>query len=222
MPSLPRPDLVIFDWDNTLVDTFPLLHAAYNAMLRHFGHEEWDEVQARKGIRIAAKDSFPQMFGADNFETAMNIFYGEIEGRHLQELVVIPAAKALLAHLKAQNIPMAVFSNKTDRLLLAEIEHLGWASYFQTRIGATSVQKGKPDPEGIHICIENSLPGPANEGVWYVGDTENDMITAKAAGVTGIHVMNDPMNSLEEAMQAGADYSFPSTKEMLETLLRNE
>ena len=222
MPELSRPDLVIFDWDNTLVDTFPLLHRAYNKMLCHFGHAEWDEKQARAGIRIAAKDCFPAMFGEENFQTAMDVFYTEVEAHHIRELQVIPGAKALLEHLHAHDIPMAVFSNKTDRLLTPEISSLGWDNFFQTCLGASSVEKGKPDPEGVHICARTVKQAHPDPHIWYVGDTENDMKTARAAGVSGIHVVNDPMNTVEEAMQAGADYSFESTQRLLETLLVNE
>lgn len=215
-----KPSLVIFDWDNTLVDSFALLHRSYNAMLAHFDKPIWDEAEARKGIRLSAKDSFPDMFGADNFDEAMRVFYQEIDAHHLQETHAIAGAKTLLAHLKTAQIPACVFSNKTDRLLNPEIDHMGWRHFFQASIGATSVSRAKPDPEGILLlCAQLGIQPDA--AVWYVGDTENDMRAAKAAGVMAIYVANDPMNSIDEVMEAGADRLYASTQDLLESCLLN-
>lgn len=217
--ALPR--LVIFDWDNTLVDSFALLHRAYNKMLAHFDKPLWDETQARKGIRLSAKDSFPNMFGAENFDEAVRIFYQEIDASHLIETHAIAGAKTLLSRLKTLNIPACVFSNKTDRLLNPEIDHMGWRPYIKSAIGASSVSIAKPNPEGVFLlCEEQGVQ--STEGVWYVGDTENDMLTAKAAGVTAVYVANDPMNSIDEILEAGADRLYANTQDLLESCFLTE
>ena len=46
-PGLPRA--ILFDWDNTLVDTWPVIHDSMNVTLTHMGWEPWtmDETRAR-------------------------------------------------------------------------------------------------------------------------------------------------------------------------------
>lgn len=220
--QLPKPSLVVFDWDNTLVDTFPLLHSAYNKMLAHFNKPLWDEATARANIRLSAKDSFPAMFGAENVDEAIAVFHAEVKARHLDEIIVIPGAKALVKKLHADHVPMGVFSNKTDFLLNAEIDHLGWRDWFGCVIGASSVKVGKPDPEGIIHVHAHTLPNATmDHTVWYVGDTETDMQAAKRAGVTAVHVTNDPMSQHKNIIEAGADYCFDTTQLLLESYAFN-
>ena len=40
-PPLTRPRAVIFDWDNTLVDSWVCIRESYNMTFRHFGMPEW-------------------------------------------------------------------------------------------------------------------------------------------------------------------------------------
>ena len=46
---LPRPRAVLFDWDNTLVDSWPIIHQALHDMFTAMGHAPWtlDECKAR-------------------------------------------------------------------------------------------------------------------------------------------------------------------------------
>ena len=37
------PKAVIFDWDNTVVDTWPLIYYSINKMLEEIGHQKWSE-----------------------------------------------------------------------------------------------------------------------------------------------------------------------------------
>ena len=218
-PLTTKPQIIIFDWDNTLVDSFPLLLAAYNHLFQKFDMPEWDEETARENIRLTAKDTFPEMFGEDRYDEVMEVFHSYIRQRHLQQLSVLPGAKALLQALKAHDISTAIVSNKTSILLLAEIEDLQWGDLSQIHLGACDVSKGKPDPEGILKAA--TFIGMHPQDCCYVGDTENDMLTAQAAGMTSIYVRNDQMSSQESIERVGPDYCFNTTQELLETLLQS-
>ena len=37
----PRPAAIVFDWDNTLVDTWPVIHESLMVTLSAMGHEPW-------------------------------------------------------------------------------------------------------------------------------------------------------------------------------------
>ena len=45
--SLPPPRALIFDWDNTLVDTWAVITTCYNATFAHFGMPPWTEAETR-------------------------------------------------------------------------------------------------------------------------------------------------------------------------------
>ncbi len=62
--KLPKPKAVIFDWDNTLVDTWPLIQAAIDATMRATGREEWGLEKVRNNVHKSMRESFPKIFGA--------------------------------------------------------------------------------------------------------------------------------------------------------------
>ena len=58
------PRAVVFDWDNTLVDTWPVIHDSMNAALAAMGHAPWSFDETRERVRRSMREAFPEMFGA--------------------------------------------------------------------------------------------------------------------------------------------------------------
>lgn len=177
-----RPTVLLYDWDNTLVDGWAGITAALNAALVAFGHSAWTVQETRERVRVSLRDSFPIMFG-DQWERARDVFYATLSEQHLQHVRPMPGADAMLA--AGAPWPQGVVSNKTGRYLRAEVSHLGWSGHFGPVIGAGDASADKPDPAPIHLAL-SQLGRDADESVWYLGDTALDMQTARAAGVTAV------------------------------------
>jgi phosphoglycolate phosphatase len=185
-PPDQRPDVLLFDWDNTLVDGWSGITAALNAAFDAFHRPRWTVEDTKNRVRVSLKESFPVMFG-DAWERARDIFYETFHGDHLDHVTPMPGAgEALLA---ATPWPCGVVSNKAGRFLRAEVLHLGWAPYFGPVIGAGDARADKPDPAPILMALEQ-LGFAAGPRVWYLGDTALDMIAARAAGITAVLVGN--------------------------------
>ena len=179
-----RPDVLLFDWDNTLVDGWVGITAALNAAFGAFGKPIWTTEDTRNRVRVSLKESFPVMFG-DAWENARDIFYGAFRGNHLDHVTPMPgAAEAFLA---GAPWPRGVVSNKAGKYLPEEVAHLEWGSHFGSVIGAGDASADKPDPAPILMALEQ-LGFPAGRSVWYLGDTALDMVAARAAGVTAVLV----------------------------------
>ncbi len=180
---LPTPRAVIFDWDNTLVDTWPIIHAALNATFRAHNMQEWtlDDVRAR--VSKSMRDSFPEIFGPD-WQKAGAMYQAEYRARHLA-IAPLPKAETLLDGVRARGLECFVVSNKKGPNLRQEVQHLNWGHYFDAVIGADDAARDKPHPDPVHLVLENSdvIPGP---DVWFIGDSEIDLATAEATGCTGI------------------------------------
>jgi phosphoglycolate phosphatase len=58
-----RPDVIVWDWDNTLVDGWTGIAAALNVVLAEFGMPPWTVAEARERVRGSVRDVFPVMFG---------------------------------------------------------------------------------------------------------------------------------------------------------------
>ena len=59
-----RPAALLFDWDNTLADTWPAIHHALAVTFRAMDREPWTLEETRARVRASARDSFPALFGS--------------------------------------------------------------------------------------------------------------------------------------------------------------
>jgi len=179
-----RPRAVVFDWDNTLVDTWPTIHEALSATLLAMGHEPWkfDETKAR--VRHSLRDSFPVLFG-DRWTEARDIFYKAFERSHIEKLAPVPDAAELLATLSGAGVDLAVLSNKTGRYLRQEADHLGWSRYFAAMVGAGDAGRDKPDRQALELAL-GPIGCQAGRDVWMVGDAGIDMEIAHRSGCVPI------------------------------------
>ena len=179
-----RPDVLLFDWDNTLVDGWAGITGALNATFTAFDKPLWTIEETKGRVRVALRESFPVMFG-DAWEQARDIFYTAFERDHLDHVKPMPGVDAMLT--AAASWPRGVVSNKAGKPLRAEVRHLGWEPHFLSVIGAGDAHADKPDPAPILMALER-MGMPASRSVWYMGDTALDMAAARAAGVTAVLV----------------------------------
>jgi phosphoglycolate phosphatase len=179
-----RPSVLLYDWDNTLVDGWAAITAALNAAFTAFGKPLWTVEDTRGRVRVALRESFPVMFG-DEWERARDIFYGSLTDTHLDHVAPMPGAADALA--AGRPWPQGVVSNKAGGFLRREVAHLGWADYFGPVIGAGDAAADKPNPAPIFLALQQLGRAP-DASVWYLGDTALDMQVARAAGVTAVLV----------------------------------
>ena len=69
------PKAVIFDWDNTLVDSWFLLHQAWQVTLKKMNFPEWSVSEVKQKVKASLRDSFAQLFG-EHWQTARGICHG--------------------------------------------------------------------------------------------------------------------------------------------------
>ena len=58
--KLRRPKAVIFDWDNTLIDSWSAIHDAQNHTFAQFGMRPWTMDEIRRRVRGSMRDSYPR------------------------------------------------------------------------------------------------------------------------------------------------------------------
>jgi len=193
--ALRLPKAVLFDWDNTLVDTWPVIHEAMNTTLAAMGQRVWEMDETKSRVRRALREAFPPMFG-DRWEEAREIFYVRFREIHLERLEVLPGAEDALAALADRGIYLGVVSNKMGDHLRKEVIHLGWQKYFGQIVGATDAARDKPGPEPVEMALQGSgvVAGP---DVWFVGDTEIDMECGHNTGCVKILVLESLLTDIE-------------------------
>lgn len=200
------PAVLLWDWDNTLVDAWAGIAAAVNAAFAAFGMPRWTVEETKQRARISMRESFPVIFGAD-WKRARQVFQDAMTDQHLDHVRPMPGA--LDALRAGGRWPQGVVSNKSTRYLGAEVAHLGWSGYFGAVVGAGEARADKPDPAPILLALER-LGVAATPSVWYLGDTASDMVAARAARVSGVLIGDASHDGGIE--NAAPDLHFPSAQ----------
>jgi phosphoglycolate phosphatase len=182
--TLVKPKAVIFDWDNTLVDTWPIIHAALAKTFHDMGLREWTIEETMARVRKSMRDSFPEVFGP-NWQKAAELYQGYYRAIHLEKLTPLPKAEQVLKRVRALGLYNMVVSNKKGPNLRIEIAALQWNPYFDAIVGSDDAARDKPHADPVHMALEKSGFTPS-EDIWFIGDSEIDLECAEATGCTGI------------------------------------
>lgn len=188
--NLPRPKAVVFDWDNTLIDSWSAIHDAQNHTLTAFGLEPWTLEEILQRVRGSMRDTYPALFG-DRWREAGEVFYDRYAAKHLETLTPLDGAEDLLGELEAAGIHLAVVSNKTGDYLRAEAAHLGWDRYFGRLVGAFDAPRDKPAADPVEMALEGTAISPSRS-VWFVGDADIDLECATNAGCIPVLARKTP------------------------------
>jgi phosphoglycolate phosphatase len=191
-----RPRAILFDWDNTLVDSWGTIHEALNFLMRTMGRLEWSMAETRERVRLSLRDTFPLLFGED-WEEARRIYLDKFQEIHLDRLSPLPGREVMLRALTEGGIYLGVVSNKTGELLRREVARLGWSSLFGRIVGAGDAPSDKPASAPVHLALSPSGV-PAGGAVWFVGDTAIDMECAENSGCVAV-LLGDGAGSPEFA-----------------------
>ncbi len=175
--ALRRPRAILFDWDNTLVDSWGTIHEALNFLMRAMGQIEWSLAETRERVRLSLRETFPTLFG-ERWEEAQGIYLDKFREIHLERLCPLPGREAMLRALVEEGMFLGVVSNKTGELLRREVARLGWSDFFGSIVGAGDAPADKPASEPVHLAL--------CEEVWFVGDTAVDMECALNSGCIAV------------------------------------
>jgi phosphoglycolate phosphatase len=188
-PRLTRPRAIIFDWDNTLVDSWATIHDALNFLMAAMERPPWTIDETRERVRLSLRDAFPAIFG-ERWKEARQIYMDRFRAIHLERLTPLPRREAMLRALAADGHYLAIVSNKTGTVLRSEAAHLGWSELFGAIIGAGDAHTDKPHSAPVELALQPSgiTPGP---DVWFVGDTPVDMECALASGCVPVLLGSD-------------------------------
>ncbi len=198
--KLPKPKAVIFDWDNTLVDTWPLIQNAIDETMLAMGLEPWGLEKVRDNVHKSMRESFPEIFGKD-WQKAGEIYKNAYRSTHLEKIQLLPNALKLIEALSKAGILQFVVSNKIGVTLRKEAAKIGVEKKFFSLVGAGDANFDKPSKDPINLALMGSGLDPKKDEIWLVGDTIADVECAYNSGLRAI-VFGDKKSGISKTISA--------------------
>lgn len=181
---------VLFDLDGTLVDSMPDLAYCANQTLSEMGRDtlsvETLSTFVGKGldrliIRFLANHIEADTAEAELFQQAKDIFKRHYHATNGNFSILYPAVAEALLKLKEMGLRLGLVTNKPMEFTVPLLEKKGIRSYFDVVVGGDTCEHKKPHPEPVLYAMEK-LHSSRTSTV-FVGDSLNDALAAKAAGV---------------------------------------
>lgn len=208
----------MFDLDGTLADSLADLANATNTALAALGcptHlREKYRVLVGDGARVLCERALPAD-RQDLIEEVLKRMRAHYDAHCFDETRLYPGIAELVSELHRRQYRLAVLSNKPDVFTKRMIEHYFRPSPFDAVHGQQAGVPLKPDPTGA-LGIARDLGIPAKEWL-YLGDTNTDMRTAKAAGMIAVGVLWG-FRGRAELAECGAEEIVAAPAEILNLL----
>lgn len=212
-------DIIGFDLDGTLLDTSGDLANALNHALATIGRGPLPVADVKKMVGRGAKVMLTRALtvtGDATPEVIDRLFPILIDhyAAHIADTShAYPGLLDALDTLAAQGYRLAICTNKIEHLARQLLDALNMSDYFVAIIGGDTTPKLKPDPTPLLAMIEAAGGGRA----LFVGDSDNDIDAAKAAGVPSVavsfgYVPGDPAALGADAVIAHYDELVPLVK----------
>ncbi len=190
------PKAVLFDWDNTIVDTWLLLHQGMCNLFEKRSMEPWSLQQTKDLFHESIRDAFPKLF-SDDWEDAINDFHSYSKENHLTDLTLLPYTREIIEILNKLNIPIGIVSNKNKELVLREIEYVGFSTLVDAVVGSGDAAFDKPHSAPVLFALEQLGISPSSDA-WMIGDTPVDWQAAKSAGIFSIAVCPQQVRTISD------------------------
>jgi len=180
-----RFDLLIFDWDGTLMDSAGVIALCIQAASRDMGLPSPSHADASHVIGLGLREALEMLF-PDLPETAHPELAGHYRRHYFGQDAEIPlfvGARELVADLHAGGHLLAVATGKARRGLDRAFEHSGLAPYFHASRTADETFS-KPHPAMIEELLDELMIQP--DRALMIGDTSHDLEMACNAGIASL------------------------------------
>ena len=182
----------IFDLDGTLTNTLDSLTYSVNAAMRELGMPEITREQCRLFVGNGSRVLLEKTLAAGGDEKLEKLpaameAYGRIFDENCTYRVTpYEGVPQMIEELKLKGLRLAVLSNKPDRQAVHVVEEIFGKGKFDLIRGQREGVPRKPDPTAA-LAIASALGVTPGETL-YIGDSEVDAVTGKAAGMRTVLV----------------------------------
>jgi HAD superfamily hydrolase (TIGR01549 family) len=215
---LDRYELFIFDWDGTLCSLRYIQKIAdllkSRVIRRIFGTKanvrmKEEKLRQHTKIHDLRQESEEKRLTHSLLSTCVDIALSISKPR------LKNGALETLKKLKREGKEIALLTNGSDWRIIKEIRREKIEDYFDVIISARNMGAIKPDPLGLNGIV--SILEVDKKRVLYIGDMEDDILTAEYAHVDSCGI-SDGFASYSDLKENRPDYLFRSMEEFAKRL----
>lgn len=180
-------ELVVFDWDGTLLDSAGAIVHAIQASCRDLGLPVPDDARARHviglGLADALRHAVPDLPPESTSAMVERYRFHYLSGDH--SLTLFDGVPEMLQRLKAAGHILAVATGKSRLGLERALDHSGLRPMFMASRCADECHS-KPHPQMLEELMAEF--GASAASTVMIGDTSHDLLMASNAGVDSLAV----------------------------------
>jgi HAD superfamily hydrolase (TIGR01509 family) len=205
---------VLFDWDGTLLNSHAADTAAYLAMFRAmdipWGLAELAQHYSPNWYNVYRAAKLPK-HKWDAADQAWRENYAS------QKPKLMAGARRVLAQVGAQHPLGLVTSGDRDRVH-RQLKQFELWDVFEARVCNGDTKERKPHPAPLRLALKRMKLDPAE--TVYVGDSPEDLLMARSAGVRAAIAVLGPFPTEERLRAAKPDALLESIQELPKALKR--
>lgn len=188
-------ELIIFDFDGTLINSIPDLTSAINNMLSHYNLLLLTIEQVTPFIGNGAKPLVKRALEAAmenqglsdiDFNEAFAIYLSAYKKITCKDTFLYPRVIETLKYLDKKGYKMAICTNKPFEFIESILSTLEIKQFFKIWIGEDSLQEKKPNALPL-VHLVKELNSTIEKSI-MIGDSKNDILAAQNADMESIGV----------------------------------
>lgn len=188
------PRAIFWDLDGTLAHTLPDLADSVDDVMSGLTLAPCGEKLVRTwiggGVENLVRQALLYRLGAspatERFGEAMGLFEKAHEKNNGRKARLYPGIRELLDRQLRERRRLACITNKAERYTLPLLRKLGLGQLFVLTVCGDTTTAKKPDPLPLQHALNRLRLLP--DEVLHIGDSENDIKAARAAGISVIGV----------------------------------
>ena len=182
-----RYELLVFDWDGTLIDSAGAIVWCIQSACRELGLPVPDDARASHVIGLGLQDALAYAVPGlppEDYGRVVESYRRHFLARDA-EIPLFPGAEAMLSGLRERGHVLAIATGKSRAGLSRALENTGLRPLFASSRCADQCAP-KPAPDMLLELMAELGTGEAN--TLMIGDTVHDLNMAESAGVPAVAV----------------------------------
>lgn len=212
-----KTELIIFDLDGTLCDTFDDIYLSLKYTLNLFDISAPSHSEVKSfigdGLAMLIERTLKVTNQLHLKEDIMQYFLQYYKIHCTDSTLLFSGMDIVLNTCKNNNISMAVVSNKAEHLVKIILDELLLTHYFKYIFGGDSFEQKKPNPMPLNFIIDNLTVNKDN--AIMVGDSDNDVLAGQKAGIKTVFCSF----GYSELKKSKSDFTINSPIELLDIII---